>query len=139
MAHEGLKVPLVGFCRETPWGPNPWFHVFSPRPNSRGFTSKDVIRLQKRSTGVCVHVCVCVCVCLCVCACVCVCVCVCVCAYMCVCVCVRVCFRVSVCSCSHRRITHASKATQTHSKQCIQPKPTSNTLLNTEPTCCVRH
>jgi hypothetical protein len=42
--------PLVDFCRETPRGPNPWFHVFPPRPNSRGFTSKDVIRLQKRST-----------------------------------------------------------------------------------------
>jgi len=25
-------VPLVGFCRETPRGPNPWFHVFPPRP-----------------------------------------------------------------------------------------------------------
>jgi hypothetical protein len=49
-AHEGLKVPLVGFCRETPWGQNPWFHIFPPRPNSRGFTSIDVIRLQKRST-----------------------------------------------------------------------------------------
>jgi len=44
--------PLVGFCRETPRGPNPWFHVFPPRPNSRGFTSKDVIRLQKRSTDI---------------------------------------------------------------------------------------
>ena len=43
--------PLVDFCRETPRGPNPWFHVFPPRPNSRGFTSKDVMRLQKRSTG----------------------------------------------------------------------------------------
>jgi len=48
--------PLVGFCRETPRGPNSWFHVFPPHPNSRGFTSKDVIRLQKRSTDTYTHI-----------------------------------------------------------------------------------
>jgi len=30
----------LDFCRETPRGPNSWFHVFPPRPNSRGFTSR---------------------------------------------------------------------------------------------------
>ena len=47
---SGSRGPLVDFCREIPQGPNPWFHVFPPRPNSRGFMSIDVIRLQKRST-----------------------------------------------------------------------------------------
>ena len=47
---KGSRGSLVEFCQETPRGPNPWFHVFPPLPNSRGFTSIDLIRLQKRST-----------------------------------------------------------------------------------------
>jgi hypothetical protein len=84
-AHEGLKVPLVGFCRETPRGPNPWFHVFPPRPKvgvSRLKTS--YVSLKKTLS---VYICVCllmwtharvrVCVLLCV--------------YVCVRVCLRAC------------------------------------------------
>jgi hypothetical protein len=72
-AHEGLKVPLVGFCRETPRGPNPWFHVFPLRPKvgvSRLKTSyvslKKTLVCTDKSVGEMrkwLNYCVCVCVC----------------------------------------------------------------------------